>query len=305
MRASCLVLAAAILVAACGRPDANTPPAEEVRTACAISAETPGGFVAVPAGSFVKGAFALYPEEAAGLTLHVAPFEILNHEVTNLEFARFVEASGYVTEAERGALSDRADAGSAVFLMPAQRAFPGETWRLVKGATWRAPEGPGSDIAGRELEPVVHVTLADARAYAAWAGGRLPDEVEWEYAATLGLPDPENPVSGAFAPDGAPVANTWQGIFPLADEAADGFSGRSPAGCFPPSRIGLYDMIGNVWELTETPFGEGTQTLKGGSYLCADNYCRRYRPAARHPQETDFSSSHIGFRIVRDVMPPA
>lgn len=296
---SALVSLSAFLLAGCGQTSVSDPPAE----GCAITADALGRFVRVTEGKFVKGAGALYPEEAPEMTLHVGAFEILDHEVTNLEFAAFVEATGYITEAERGVIDGRPGAGSAVFMMPGERANPAETWRLVSGATWRAPEGPGSDISGRELHPAIHVSLADARAYAKWAGGRLPDEVEWEYAASLGLADPAIPVSGAFTADGALIANTWQGFFPLSDTASDGFAGRAPAGCFPPSAIGLYDMIGNVWEWTETPFGEGTQTIKGGSYLCADNYCRRYRPAARHPQEADFSSSHIGFRIVRDIPP--
>lgn len=295
-------LMAGLMLAACGGTSA--PVTEESLRTCALTPEALGRFVAIPEGQFLKGAGALYPEEAPEVLLHSGGFEILAHEVTNLEFARFVEATGYVTDAERGVAEGRADAGSAVFLMPGKRSNPAETWRLVAEASWRMPEGPGSDIRGRELFPAVHVSLADARAYAEWAGGRLPDEVEWEYAASLGLADPAVPVSGAFTADGTLIANTWQGIFPLGDSAADGFAGLAPAGCFPASAIGLYDMIGNVWEWTETPFGEGTQTIKGGSYLCADNYCRRYRPAARHPQEADFSSSHIGFRIVRDL-PPA
>jgi formylglycine-generating enzyme required for sulfatase activity len=293
--AAALVLA--FLLAGCGKQAKIEPPTD----GCAVTPDTLGRFVRVPEGKFVKGAGALYAEESPEMTLHVSSFEILDHEVTNLEFTQFVEATGYVTEAEQGAMDGRAGGGSAVFMMPGERTHPAEAWRLVAGASWRAPEGPGSDITGRELHPVVHVSLADARAYADWAGGRLPDEVEWEYAASLGLADPAVPVSGAFTADGTLIANTWQGMFPLADTAADGFAGRAPAGCFPPSVIGLFDMIGNVWEWTETPFGEGTQTIKGGSYLCADNYCRRYRPAARHPQEVDFSSSHIGFRIVRDL----
>ncbi len=298
MRGAGLLLCV-VLLSGCGQE--SDPPAEQGQVACSLTAETIGRFTAVPEGAFVKGARALYPEEAPEISLHSGGFEILSHEVTNLEFARFVEATGYVTDAERSVVEGRADAGSAVFRMPAERSGPAETWKLVAGATWRSPEGPGSDLSGRALHPVVHVSLADARAYAAWAGGRLPDEVEWEYAASLGLPDPHDPVSGAYAPGGKPVANTWQGLFPLADSAMDGYAGRAPVGCYPPSRAGLYDMIGNVWEWTETPYGEGTQTIKGGSYLCADNYCRRYRPSARHPQETDFSSGHIGFRIVRDL----
>jgi len=296
----------ALLLAACSQPapaaaPAGPAPAGVSAPTCGLAGDALGQFVTVPPGQFRKGAYPVYPEEAPGLILHIAGFEMLAHEVTNAEFARFAEAAGYITAAERSAASGGEGAGSAVFRMPAERRNPGQTWELVAGATWKSPEGPGSDISARALQPVVHVSLADAEAYAAWAGGRLPTEEEWEYAAATGLPDPADTRSGAYDASGQPVANTWQGIFPLADQAADGFAGRAPAGCFAPSAIGLYDMLGNVWEWTATPFQAGANTIKGGSYLCADNFCRRYRPAARQPQEADFYSSHIGFRIVRDL----
>jgi formylglycine-generating enzyme required for sulfatase activity len=296
MRAACLV-AAALALTACNKEPVKAPPSDPVVAACTSGLPELGDFVSVPAGQFRKGAYAVYPEEAPDLILQVDAFEMLSHEVTNEEFDRFARETGYVTEAERGQENPTAASGSAVFQMPSERGVG--SWALVSGATWRTPEGPGSDIAARMRHPVVHVTLADARAYADWAGARLPTEEEWEYAAAIGLPDAADPHSGAYAANGAPVANTWQGFFPLADEAADGVSGRAPVGCFSPSEIGLYDMIGNVWEWTETPFGERTHTIKGGSYLCAENFCQRYRPAARQPQEDDFSSGHIGFRIVR------
>ncbi len=302
------VLMSAALLAACSQPAPqhslpDTSPADVSAPACGFDEQLLGRFITVPEGQFRKGAYALYPEEAPELSLHVAGFEMLAHEVTNAEFARFVEATGHVTTAEQSAAAGGPAAGSAVFRMPSERASPADSWQLVAGATWRAPEGPGSDISNRALQPVVHVSLEDAEAYAAWAGARLPTEEEWEYAAALGLPDPADAQSGAYDASGNPVANTWQGFFPLMDQAADGFSGRAPVGCFAPSGIGLYDMIGNVWEWTSTPFQAGASTIKGGSYLCADNFCRRYRPAARQPQEVDFSSSHIGFRIVRDELP--
>ena len=223
---------------------------------------------------------------------------MLTHEVTNAEFAAFVDATGYITDAEQGLLDKHEGAGSAVFHHPEDPVTEGGRWELT-AATWRAPEGPGSNLTGREHHPVVHVSKRDAEAYAAWAGGRLPSEVEWEYAASLGLPDPENPISGAYDEAG-PRANTWQGIFPMVDLGTDGFSGTAPVGCFAADQHGIHDLIGNVWEWTDTPFSDLTHSVKGGSFLCADNFCQRYRPAARQPQETDFSSNHIGFRIVRD-----
>jgi sulfatase modifying factor 1 len=302
MKSACALLAAALL-AACGVEAPSDVPQSDVSQPACLGASAIGQFVTVPAGQYRKGAYAVYPEEAPEMILHIAGFEMLAHEVTNGEFARFTEATGYLTTAERSAAAGGPGAGSAVFRMPDERAAPTDTWQLVTGATWRAPEGPETDILARANHPVVHVSLADAEAYAAWAGARLPTEEEWEYAAAIGLPDPADPQSGAYDTSGKPVANTWQGIFPVADQASDGIAGRAAAGCFAPSAIGLYDMIGNVWEWTATPYQAGENTIKGGSYLCADNFCRRYRPAARQPQEADFSSSHIGFRVVRDVPP--
>ena len=283
------------LVTACGAPSGSGASSQS----CGLSTDALDQFIQVPSGSFVKGKDPVYPEESPPHQMNIEGFEILSHEVTNTEFARFVDATGYVTDAERSAAAGGAAAGSAVF-RSTEGSVTQSPWKLVAGATWKTPEGPGSDIAGRALHPVVHVSLADARAYAVWAGGRLPSEAEWEYAASLGLPDPDRASSGAYDGEQKPVANTWQGIFPFANTADDGFTGTSPVGCFGADRIGAYDMIGNVWEWTDTPYGSGTHTIKGGSYLCADNFCRRYRPAARQPEETDFSSNHIGFRIVRD-----
>jgi len=266
---------------------------------CSLPLEQIGAFVEIPQGSFIKGASPLYAEESPSLRLQVNGFLMQSHEVTNAQFAAFVEATDYLTDAERGVLEGREGAGSAVFKQPDDRQANSSPWVLMADASWKTPKGSESSITGLENHPVVHVSKRDAEAYANWAGGRLPSEVEWEYVASLGLPDPSDQSSGAYGDDGA-RANTWQGIFPIANLETDGFEGASPVGCFDADRQGLYDMIGNVWEWTDTPFGEGTHTMKGGSFLCADNFCRRYRPAARHPQDTDFSSNHIGFRIVKD-----
>jgi formylglycine-generating enzyme required for sulfatase activity len=255
-----------------------------------------GRYIEVPGGRVQLGQEPLYPEEMGGKHADVAGFRIQIHEVTNDQFAGFVEATGYITDAER----IRPGGGSAVFWMPDAKRSGWGQWELVEGANWKSPKGPDSDIAGDGTLPVVHVSLNDARAYAAWAGGRLPSELEWEYAARLGLSDSSEQTSGAFGPRGEFRANTWQGIFPISNTAEDGFEGLAPVGCFPPDRLGLYDMIGNAWEWTETRYDAANYTIKGGSYLCAPNFCRRYRPGARQPQEPDFSTSHIGFRIVKD-----
>lgn len=255
-----------------------------------------GAFVRVDGGGFVKGADGIYPEEGRPTRVFVSPFLLQVHEVTNHQFADFVEATGYVTDAERSG-------GSAQFVETDTPADELSWWRLDPGATWRTPGGAQTDLEGLGRHPVVHVTLADARAYAEWAGGRLPYEVEWEYAASRGLVDPEDSESGAHALDGTPRANTWDGTFPTHNTELDGYAKTAPVGCFPKTRVGAYDLIGNVWEWTQTPFGSGPEeyTLKGGSYLCGANYCRRYRPAARGRFEGDFSAAHIGFRIVKDL----
>jgi formylglycine-generating enzyme len=225
--------------------------------------------------------------------------------------------------------------GSSVFFMPTSPANLGDIrsrWAYVPRADWRHPEGPGSTIEGREQYPVVHVAFEDAVAHATWARKALPTEAEWEFAARGGLESAMFSWGNEFTPGGIYMANTWQGPFPYRDEGLDGFVGRSPVGSFPPNGYGLYDMIGNVWEWTidwysdhHPPEAEGPccvprnpqgglqalsydptqpgisiprKVIKGGSYLCAPNYCRRYRPAARHPQMIDTGTCHIGFRCI-------
>ena len=306
MRRAFWLAGAALIMAVAGCGSQSEPDSGRTEPAgreCPADVFEPGKFIPLPAGSYVKGADPLYPEERPSMRLRVEGFAIQAHEVTNDQFAAFVEATGYVTEAERAATSDDPRAGSAVFTRDA-KGMNGR-WVLRKGATWRAPEGTGSSIDGKGRHPVVHVTFADARAYAKWAGGRLPSEEEWEYAASSGLPDPANRFSGAIDDKGVPRANHWQGVFPVKDEGKDGFSGTAPASCFPADRNGVHDLIGNVWEWTDSPADDAHMIIKGGSWLCAANFCARYRPAARQPQENDFSSNHIGFRIVRDAAAPA
>ena len=244
-----------------------------------------GHFVSIPSGRFKPSSRSL-AEDVIG-------FQLLQHEVTNAQFADFVATTGYVTDAERG--TQTGEGGSGVFSLPSD-VSPG-VWRYEAFVNWRTPLEQG--LASPQ-HPVVHVSHNDATAFARWYGGRLPTETEWEYAAWLGLFDTERSDSGAFDQQGQPRANTWQGVFPLVDRGTDGYQGLAPVGCFEPSAVGLSDMIGNVWEWTATPYDASLQyTIKGGSYLCAANYCRRYRPAGRQGQDADFSTSHIGFRVVR------
>jgi formylglycine-generating enzyme required for sulfatase activity len=250
----------------------------------------------VPAGTVAMGAD-VYPEETRR-TATVNGFWIDRTEVTNGEFAAFVRATNYVTVAER-----KDSKGAAVFVLPSGNtdlSSAANWWRYVEGANWRHPGGPDTSIEGREHFPVVAIALEDARAYAKWKGRRLPTEAEWEHGARAGaaqLPEREQPKD----------ANTWQGVFPIIDTAEDGFTGIAPVGCFKPNAFGLHDMIGNVWEFTADTYENQTppaHVIKGGSFLCAPNYCLRYRPAARQPQEDGLGTSHVGFRTVLDASPP-
>lgn len=264
--------------------------------------------VSLDGGTFVMGSEAGYRDEAPERSAQVEAFQIESQEVTNSRFAAFVEETGYVTVAERqpdpaahpGIPADMLVPGSAVFVSPIVSGLQ-NWWQFVEGASWRHPEGPGSTIDTRMDHPVVHIAYEDALAFAEWAGGDLPTEAEWEFAARGGL-EGARYEWGDTPPDiGEPRANTWQGPFPISNTEQDGYFGTAPVGCFGANGYGLHDMTGNVWEWTKDSYRAGNPNsglLKGGSYLCADNFCRRYRPSARHEQERDFSASHIGFRVI-------
>lgn len=295
--------------------------------ACTQSTEF--DWVQIGGACFAMGEDRVYPEEQPIREACVASFEIARTEVTNEQFAAFVDDTGYLTRAERGWRADEAGGpgidvppGSAVF-SPPEGVAPGNLnwWRFVEGAHWRAPLGE-SDAPSQPNAPVVHITKEDAEAFAEWAGGRLPEEAEWELAARGGLEGQLYAWDDAETEALTTKANTWQGIFPIANTEDDGFAGISPVGSYPANGFGLFDMIGNVWELTSTPYtpshgdrdrelagangldrsqpGIPVGTIKGGSYLCASSYCFRFRPAARQAQDLAFGTSHIGFRLVRD-----
>ena len=292
------------------------------------------GMAWVPAGQFPMGAADGQPDEQPVHQISVDGFWMDATEVTNAQFEKFVRATRYVTIAERkpdpkdfpGAPPEMLVPGSVCF-NPPRDPIPLDNhyvwWKWTPGANWRHPEGPGSDIAGREKHPVVHVAWDDAIAYCQWAGKRLPTEAEWEWAARGGaaqLPRTEADIVAS----NKWTANIWQGEFPALNSTADGFRATAPVATYPPNGYGLHDLAGNVWEWCadwyrpdyytqspkNNPIGPETsfdpnepQTPKkvqrGGSFLCADVYCRGYRPSARGKGAPDTGLSHLGFRCVR------
>jgi formylglycine-generating enzyme required for sulfatase activity len=318
------------------------------RTAGDASAASPSmpeeaGMVWVEGGRFRMGSDQFYPEEGPVHQVRVDGFWIDRAPVTNREFARFVAASGYVTTAEQApdpALYPGADPamlqpGSLVFRAPKSREamrFWGDWWNYIAGAAWKRPDGVTPLDDARMDHPVVHVSHADAAAYADWAGKALPSEAEWEFAARGGLDGTIFAWGEEFEPEGRKMANVWDGAFPMANPALGDAFGTSPVGSYPANGYGLYDMIGNVWEWTDDYWTDQhpddaakpccvpnnprmrdaalsydrqqpairipRKVLKGGSHLCAPNYCRRYRPAARHPEMIDSATTHVGFRCV-------
>jgi len=277
----------------------------------------------IEAATFRMGSDAHYPEEAPSRSVAVDGFWIDSVQVTNRRYAQFVADTGYVTVAERpldpadfpGAPPENLVAGSLVFTRtrgPVDLRHINQWWTWTPGASWRHPEGPGSSLAGREQHPVVHVAYDDAVAYTEWAGGTLPTEAQWELAARGGLDGAAYVWGDAPEPAGARLANYWHGDFPW--RAEPGYGTTAPVGSFEPNGFGLFDMAGNVWEWTADWYGGSEaasrdpaqpqfaiprKVVKGGSFLCADSYCLRYRPAARRPQMIDTGMSHVGFRCAR------
>jgi sulfatase modifying factor 1 len=316
-----------------------------LREASEQQAERPktADMVFINAGMFHMGSDRHYSEEAPSHRVSVDGFWIDRTPVTNRQFKEFVKATGHITTAQippdpkdyPGALPHMIYAGSLVFAPPRSVADLrdwGQWWTFMKGADWRHPYGAKSNINVVDNHPVVHVSFADAMAYAKWAGKDLPTEAEWEFAARGGLDGEEFAWGNVLTPGGKHMANTWQGNFPTENLNTDGYERTSPVTAFPPNGYGLHDMIGNVWEWTsdwwssrhedngpkaccvpQNPRGGlesasydprqpairiPRKVLKGGSHLCAPNYCRRYRPAARHAESVDTSASHVGFRCV-------
>ncbi|MER5421304.1 formylglycine-generating enzyme family protein [Streptosporangium roseum] len=280
------------------------------------------GLVRLEGGTFRMGTDDRdgFPSDGEGPVRAVTlrPFRLASAAVTNARFAAFVKATGYETDAERFGWS-------YVFhllvpeAMRASAPSPAATpwWLGIEGAAWHAPEGPGSTVADRQDHPAVHVSWQDAQAYCAWSGGRLPTEAEWEYAARGGLDQARYPWGDELTPRGGHRCNIWQGRFPSHNTEEDGHLATAPVKAYRPNGYGLHNMVGNVWEWCADWFavdhlarpledprgpddGEG-RVLRGGSYLCHDSYCNRYRVAARSSNTPDSSSGNTGFRLAADI----
>jgi formylglycine-generating enzyme required for sulfatase activity len=305
-----------------------------------VSAPAFKDMVSLRGATFAMGSEEFYAEEAPVREATVGPFAIDLHPVTVAQFRRFVDATGYVTEAERRPDPRRYPDADPALLVPGSLVFHATGgpvslrdvrawWDYVPGACWHAPEGPGTSARGRHRHPVTHVAYGDALAYARWAGKDQPTEAEWEYAARGGLDRARFAWGEEPAPGGRHVANTWQGRFPWENLLRDGYAGTSPVGAFAPNGYGLFDVCGNTWEWTRDAWsvpGEAPEpsacgcspgaaptapgaiprhVIKGGSHLCAPSYCLRFRPAARQGEAVDTSTGHLGFRCVarRDEHP--
>ncbi|MET0788704.1 MAG: formylglycine-generating enzyme family protein [Cellulomonas sp.] len=313
-----------------GAPHDSTPatvslgvPTLSRDVAAAARASILASMVDVPGGVFAMGHDGSdgYPSDGEGPAhvVDVRPFRMMRTTVTNAQFASFVDATGYRTEAEAygwsfvfaGLLPDDFPPTRGVAATP--------WWRQVEGADWRHPEGPHSDVRERDEHPVVHVSWSDASAFAAWAGVRLPTEAEWERAARGGREGAHYPWGHEREPGGEHLMNVWQGDFPSRNTLDDGYLGTAPAEAFPPNGFGLHTMTGNVWEWCQdwfavdtyrssaasNPTGPSTgesRVMRGGSYLCHESYCFRYRVDSRSSSSPDSSAGNVGFRCVADAV---
>lgn len=277
----------------------------------------------LPGGSFLMGTEDAegFPTDGEGPVreVRIDPFAIDAYAVTNARYAAFVDATGYVTDAQRFGWSYVFAKFLPGELRRVSRRPQGTPWWCgVQGAYWRQPEGPGSDVDGRGDHPVVHISWADALAYCQWSGARLPTEAEWEYAARGGLVEARYPWGDDLTPDGEHRCNIWQGTFPVKNTGEDGHLGTAPVNAYEPNGYGLYNVAGNVWEWCadwfspdwhrtgprRNPAGPAsgeTRAMRGGSYMCHHSYCNRYRVAARSRNTPDSSSGNLGFRIVKDL----
>jgi sulfatase modifying factor 1 len=279
------------------RPPELPAPAVSLDTAAA-------GMIAIAGGSTAIGSDDPdHPEEWPVREVEVADFLIGRCAVTNAEYAEFVAATGHLSDAESygwsfvfaGLLPDDFPPTRGVAAAP--------WWREVHGADWAHPEGPHSSVTGRAEHPVVHVSRRDAEAYAAWRGGRLPTEVEWEHASRGGLVGAPFPWGSELEPGGEHRMNVWQGSFPAEDTGADGWAGTCPVDAFAPNGLGLHNTTGNVWEWVAGAWSElePDGVSRGGSYLCHASYCRRYRVSARQAHAPDSTAGNLGFRLAGDV----
>src|SRR5688572_6649762 len=302
--------------------------------------------VFIPGGKFQMGSDKFYPEERPVREVTVDGFYIDKFAVTNEDYKKFVDDTGYITVAERPLNPEDYPGAKPELLVPGALVFHGTQgpvdlknyfnwWVWVPGTSWKHPKGPGSSLTGKFKHPVVHIAYEDAEAYAKWAGKELPTEAEWEYAARGGLEGKNFTWGNEDVQLTKPIANTWQGDFPHKNLLIDKYYGTSPVGSFTPNGYGLYDMAGNVWEWTSDWYVQKMdesankvkscctnyvnprvtspdmsydpcqpnikiprKVIKGGSHLCAPNYCLRYRPAARQPQMIDTGMNHLGFRCI-------
>jgi formylglycine-generating enzyme required for sulfatase activity len=302
-------------------PVTITAPTAPARVRAALRATRQ--LLALPGGAFLMGSDDPdgFPADGEGPVrdVTVGAFRIAPTTVTNAQFASFVKDTGHITEAEEFGFSYVVDA----FLPPARAAGSPAVkgtpwWRAVAGANWRSPTGPGSSFADRQQHPVVHVSWNDAQAYCSWSGTRLPTEAEWEYAARGGLERRRYPWGDELTSAGRDMCNIWQGEFPLHNTGPHARTGTAPAKSYRPNGYGLYNTVGNVWEWCadwfspdfhrtgpcHNPAGPPTGTarvMRGGSHMCHDSYCNRYRVAARSSNTADSSTGNIGFRVAGDA----